>query len=104
MLKPAGSLTISVTEYCYVTCPSTKMKVILNYLEDGWLSRAQNRVEGAIFSYDPENDNIMKLKEVPENDIIARIEGSWIDKMYYTLGSQPFASATVSLLDSTFPF
>jgi len=89
-----GSLTISVSESCFVTCPSTRQKAIINYIEDGWISKSHNRVEGAIFSYDPENDDKrQKLKDVPEKDIIARIEGSWTDKLYYTLGSQPFASA-----------
>lgn len=48
-----------------------------------------------MFTYDPENDvKAQKIRDVPIKDIIARIEGSWMDKVYYTLGSDPFASAT----------
>jgi hypothetical protein len=95
MLIDAGTLSISVSDTCYITCPKTKTKAILEYLEEGWLGRAQNRVQGVIFTYDPENDlKAQKIKDVPIKDIIARIEGSWMDKVYYTLGSDPFASAT----------
>jgi hypothetical protein len=97
VLIDKGTLTISVTEHCYVTCAETKTKAILNYVEDGWITRAQNKVEGIIYSYDPENETnkTPKIKEVPEKDIIARIEGSWMEKLQYTLGSMPFALAEV---------
>jgi hypothetical protein len=73
------------------------VKCIINYLEDGWLGRVQNRVEGIIFKYDPDNDvKDQKLKDVPGKDILARVEGAWTDKIYYTLGSQSVASSDVS--------
>ncbi|KAF2399860.1 hypothetical protein EJ06DRAFT_530647 [Trichodelitschia bisporula] len=89
-----GALSVSVTDACYVTCPKTKLKVILQYLEEGWLGRTQNKVEGIIFTYDPENDTKTKIKEVSDKDVVARIEGAWTDKIYYTLGSQPFAKSS----------
>lgn len=76
------------------------MKVILEYQEEGWLGRSQNKVLGVIFKYDPENDTKTKIKDVSDKDILARIEGSWQDKVYYTLGSQPFAKSSVRLLPS----
>jgi hypothetical protein len=89
---------VSVADSCYVTCPKTRLKVILQYLEEGWLGRAQNRVEGVIFKYDPENDvKLQKIKDVPEEDVIGRIEGSWMDKVYYSLGSQPVSKAEVRI-------
>lgn len=72
------------------------MKVILQYLEEGWLGKAQNKVEGVIFTYDPANDNKTKVKDVPESDVLARVEGCWYDKVYYSIGSGPFAKASVS--------
>ncbi|KAF2011639.1 hypothetical protein BU24DRAFT_436026 [Aaosphaeria arxii CBS 175.79] len=93
-----GSLSISVADSCYVTCAKTKIKVILEYLEEGWLGRSQNKVLGVIFNYDPENDTKTKIKEVPDKDILARIEGCWQDKVYYSLGSQPFNKATEKIL------
>jgi hypothetical protein len=72
--------------------------VILHYVEEGWIGRTQNRVEGIVFNYDPENDTKMKIRDVPEKDIIGRIEGAWIDKVYYTLGAQPFKDAQEKIL------
>ncbi|KAL9045115.1 MAG: hypothetical protein Q9214_001803 [Letrouitia sp. 1 TL-2023] len=80
-----GSLSISVADTCFVTCPKSKIKVILQYLEEGWLGKAQNRVNGVIFQYDPENDNKVRIKDVPEKDILAKLEGCWQDEIYYTL-------------------
>ncbi|KAF2793361.1 oxysterol-binding protein-like protein [Melanomma pulvis-pyrius CBS 109.77] len=93
-----GSLSVSVADSCYVTCSKTKIKVILQYLEEGWLGRTQNKVEGVIFTYDPDNDTKTKIKEVPDKDVLARIEGCWQDKIYYTLGSQPFNKAPEKIL------
>ncbi|KAF2466647.1 oxysterol-binding protein-like protein [Lindgomyces ingoldianus] len=93
-----GSLSVSVADSCYVTCAKTKTKVILQYLEEGWLGRTQNKVEGVIFKYDPDNDTKTKVKDVPDKDVLARIEGCWQDKVYYTLGSQPFNKSSEKIL------
>jgi oxysterol-binding protein-related protein 9/10/11 len=66
-----------------MTCPKTRIKVILQYLEDGW--RSQNRLEGVIFRYDPEDKNTTKMKSVPRGDILAKIHGSRHQQIYYTL-------------------
>ena len=88
-----GSLNLTVVDSCYIVCPKTRLKVILEYLEDGWLGRAQNKVHGVIYTYTPDEDKRTKIKEVPGSDIVARIEGSWMDKVYYSLGKDPFAKA-----------
>ncbi|CRG83279.1 Oxysterol-binding protein-like protein 1 [Talaromyces islandicus] len=80
-----GALSISVADTCYVICPKTRIKVILHYLEEGWVGRSQNRVEGVIFRYDPANDNKTRIKDVPQSDVLARISGCWRDQIYYTL-------------------
>ena len=51
---------------------------------------------GAIFKYDPNKDTVTKIKDVPEKEVLARIEGNWQDKVYYTLGSKPYAKVPVS--------
>ncbi|CAI7608783.1 hypothetical protein N7533_000514 [Penicillium manginii] len=79
-----GALAVTVTDTCYMTCPKTRMKAILQYMEEGWIGRTQNRLEGVIFRYDPDNDNITKTKDVKESDVLARISGSWHGKIYYT--------------------
>lgn len=80
-----GALSITVADTCYVTCAKTRIKVILQYLEEGWVGRSQNRVEGVIFRYDPADDNKTKIKDVPQGDILARINGCWREQVYYTL-------------------
>ncbi|EEQ90239.2 oxysterol-binding protein [Blastomyces dermatitidis ER-3] len=80
-----GSLSITVSDTCFITCAETRIKAILQYLDEGWIGKAQNRVVGIIFRYDPENDNQFKIKDVPESDVLARIEGCWHEKIYYTL-------------------
>ncbi|KAF2100099.1 hypothetical protein NA57DRAFT_38761 [Rhizodiscina lignyota] len=86
-----GSLNVTVADQCFITCPKNRIKVILHYVEEGWIGRTQNKVEGIIFNYDPQNDKYTKMKDVPDKDILGRIEGVWVDKVYYTLGSQPFS-------------
>lgn len=93
-----GSLSVTVGDSCYITCPKTRLKVILEYLEEGWLGRAQNKVVGVIYSYDPDNDTKTKIKEVADCDIIGRVEGCWMDKIYYSLGNTPFAKSSEKIL------
>jgi hypothetical protein len=87
-----GSLSISVADTCFVTCPKTRLKVILHYLDEGWIGKPQNIVQGAIYRYDPDNDKTTKLKDIPEKSIVARIEGCWKEKIYYTIPSTPTVS------------
>jgi hypothetical protein len=89
---------VSVADTCYITCSKTRIKVILEYLEEGWLGRSQNKVLGVIFTYDPDNDTMTKIKDVPEKVVLGRIDGNWQDKVYYTLGSQAFNKSSVSHL------
>ncbi len=83
-----GSLSVTVGDQCFITCPQTKIKTILHYMEEGWLGKTQNKVEGVVFRYDPENDNKHTIKSVPEKDILARISGNWKEKLYYSLGTK----------------
>ncbi|KAI0458242.1 oxysterol-binding family protein [Xylaria acuta] len=87
-----GALSVTVGDVAYITCARTKLKAILNYVEDGWLGRAQNKVEGVIFKYDPENDDKVRIRDVPESDVVARLGGGWKDKVVFTLGPKPVES------------
>lgn len=79
-----GSLAVTVADTCFVTCPKTRTKTILQYLEEGWLGKTQNRVNGVVFRYDPENDNRIRIKDVPEKDILVKLEGCWHEQIHYT--------------------
>ena len=41
-----------------------------------------------VFRYDPENDDKVRIRDVPEADILARISGNWKDKLYFSAGSK----------------
>ena len=81
-----GALSVTVGDPCYITCSKTKIKTILEYLEEGWLGKAQNKVEGVVFQYDPDNDDKTRIRDVPNKDVLARITGNWREKLYFTLG------------------
>lgn len=95
-----GSLSVTVGDQCYVTCPKTKLKTILHYMEDGWLGKSQNKVEGVIFYYDPENDDKTRIRDVPEKDVVARLLGNWRERTYFSLGSKPAVSIVSSIIPS----
>jgi hypothetical protein len=85
-----GSLSVSVSEMAYITCPRTKIKVILHYVEEGWLGRSTNKIDGVVFKYDPENDDKTRVQDVPEADVLARLHGPWKEKVMFSLGPKPF--------------
>ena len=93
-----GGLSVSVSDTCTVTCPRTRIKAILQYMEDGWLTKAQHKVTGVIFRYDPDNDNKSKIKDVPEQDILAKIDGSWHGSIYYTLAESEERQLLIDLV------
>ena len=88
-----GALSISVADVCFVTCAKTRIKVILHYLEESWLGKSQNRVEGIIFRYDPDNDVHSRIKDVPQGDILAKIDGRWQEQVYYSIPSTGVAKS-----------
>ncbi|KOS18173.1 Oxysterol-binding protein-like protein 1 [Escovopsis weberi] len=90
-----GSLSVSVSEMAYITCPHTKIKAILHYVEEGWLGRTTNKIDGVIFRYDPDNDNKTNVRDVPEEDILARLYGPWRERVVFTLGSRPVKTVPV---------
>lgn len=91
-----GSLSVSVSEMAYITCPQSKLKVILHYVEEGgWLGKAMNKIDGIVFRYDPENDDKTRVQDVPEEDILARLSGPWKEKVMFSLGSTPMVSLSM---------
>lgn len=84
-----GSLSVSVSEMSYITCPETKLKAILHYVDEGWLGRTTNKIDGVIFRYDPENDNKSRVQDVPDEDVLIRLSGPWREKIVFTIGPRP---------------
>ena len=65
------------------------------------MGRTQNIVQGVIFRYDPDNDNITRLKDISEKDILARVEGCWKEQVYYSIPNNSPAVKDRSNLDPT---
>ncbi|KAL7951392.1 hypothetical protein V8C42DRAFT_303987 [Trichoderma barbatum] len=84
-----GTLSVSVSEMAYITCPDTKIKAILHYVEEGWLGRTTNKIDGVIFKYDPENDDKNRVQDVPDEDVLARLSGPWKERVVFSLGPRP---------------
>ncbi|KAL1301661.1 hypothetical protein AAFC00_005881 [Neodothiora populina] len=89
-----GSLNVTVADTCYIACKKTGLRVILHYLEEGWLGKTQNKVEGVIYRCDVEKDKTARIKDVSDKDVVGRIEGAWTDKIYFSKGSAAFSKST----------
>ena len=98
-----GSLSVTVADTCFVTCPKTKMKTILEYMEESWVGRSQNRVKGVIFSYDPSSDTKTRIRDVPDKDILAKIDGSWHEQVSYTLAGSKVRSRLLRVAFHVYP-
>jgi len=86
-----GSLNVTVADTCFITCKKTGLKTILHYLEEGWLGKVQNKVKGVVYRCDVDSDNITKIADVPDDKVVGRLDGAWHDKIYFSMGSAPFA-------------
>jgi len=59
------------------------------------LGKTQNKVQGVIYRCDVDHDNKTRIKDVSDKDVIGRIEGAWVEKVYFTLGSTDFSKVPV---------
>ena len=89
-----GTLSVTVSDTCFVTCPKTGLKVILHYLEEGWLGKTQNKVIGIIYKCDTNTDKRTRIKDISEKEILARIEGCWHDQIFYSLAGAKVRNGT----------
>jgi len=96
-----GSLYISVADTCSITCPQTRQKCLLTYVEESWFGKAQNRVHGLVFKYDPADDRYTRVKDVPEKEILAKIEGSWQEQITYTIPNSAAVKESKTLEPTT---
>lgn len=105
-LRGPSGLYVSVADVCTITCAKTGLKTFLQYHEEGYFGKAQNRVEGVVYRpTDMKSDPVTKLKDVPKEQIVGRIEGVWTEKVWYSPGNTEFKktkeSDRVLLMDVT---
>jgi hypothetical protein len=79
------SLYVTVGEYCYITCPKSKLAAVLEYKDEPFFGKPKFAVEGKLFRYDPDNDDVkaMKFSKIPDADVVCTIEGSWKGEIFY---------------------
>ncbi|OAL30978.1 hypothetical protein AYO22_01273 [Fonsecaea multimorphosa] len=92
-----GSLYISVADTCSIICPQTRLKCLLTYVEESWFGKAQNRVHGLIFRYDPSDDKYTRVKDVPDKDILVKLEGCWQEQIFYTIPNSAAVKETPNI-------
>lgn len=54
-------------------------------MEESWFGKAQNRVHGLVYRYDPADDKYTRVKDVPDKDVLVKIEGCWQEQITYTI-------------------
>lgn len=85
-----GNLYISVSDIATISCPQTRLRCILHYVEDSYFGKAQNKVVGVVHRYDPslpKEKQYLKPKDVPSSDVLLTIEGDWKERLYYSIPS-----------------
>jgi oxysterol-binding protein-related protein 9/10/11 len=70
-------------------------------MEEGWVGKSQNKVQGVMFRYDPANDKYTRLKDVPDKDVLVRVEGCWQEQIYYSIPSSPTVKEQDGVTDPT---
>lgn len=85
-----GNLSVTVADSCTITCPKTGLTVLLNYVGESYFGKTQNKVEGVIYKSEGESSTYDAIKDVPDKVVLARINGSWKDKIYLSNGSTDF--------------
>lgn len=85
-----GNLYVTVADTCFVTCAKSGIKVILHYLEEGYFGKSQNRVEGVVYKCDVATDNTTRIKDVPADAVLGRIDGAWNERVFFSYGSADF--------------
>ncbi|KAL1925583.1 uncharacterized protein VTP21DRAFT_466 [Calcarisporiella thermophila] len=82
-----SSLYITMGDTVVISCAKTGLKAIVEYKEERLFGKPKFLVEGLVFRYDPSNEtevNIRKLKQVPDDRVVATIDGSWHEKVWVT--------------------
>ncbi|EPQ27455.1 uncharacterized protein PFL1_04993 [Pseudozyma flocculosa PF-1] len=88
-----GSLWVAICDNLYITCRNGKrggddgsrLRTIVEYKDESWLSKAKYAVEGCIYECGANDDaeEFKSVKQVPSDRVVATFEGSWRTKITY---------------------
>ncbi|ORY84445.1 hypothetical protein BCR37DRAFT_378472 [Protomyces lactucae-debilis] len=94
-----GTLYTTIQDSAVITCKQTGLRTIIIYKDEPWIGKPKFQIEGLIFRYNQDEDeDIVTCRDVPEEAIVAKIEGSWKGKYYI---SSPKSAERHVLLDVT---
>lgn len=91
-----GSLWVAICDNLYVTCrggkrdkgegdDGTRLRAIVEYKDESWITKAKYALEGAIYAYGPNDDpeEYTSVKQIPLDKVLATFEGCWKGKITY---------------------
>ncbi|UZJ56878.1 hypothetical protein CBS101457_006198 [Exobasidium rhododendri] len=87
-----GSLWVAICETLFVTCRGGKregdsgarLKAIVEYKDESWVLKAKYALEAVIYEHNPDTeDDCDKIRSVPQDRVIATIEGTWRGQIMY---------------------
>ncbi|KAL9936665.1 hypothetical protein V8E36_004733 [Tilletia maclaganii] len=82
-----GNLWIALTDAEYVTCrggQGKQLRAILEHKDESWVGKAKYAFEGIVYEYEGDPEQYKRVKEVPQDKVVATIEGSWKGRITYT--------------------
>ncbi|WFD33091.1 hypothetical protein MSPP1_004148 [Malassezia sp. CBS 17886] len=102
-----GSFWPAVTDVATVTCTpapgsaSEPLRALIEYKEEGWLSRPKHAVEGCIYRYEPggPSESYRSMREVPKDCIRAHLQGNWRGLVTWRRPGEDTAQPLVNMAD-----
>lgn len=103
-----GSLWAAICDSMTVTCRGSqagkRLRTIVEYKDESWLTKAKYALDGIVYEYDHDvNDaddaaeEYKTIKSVPSDKIVAVIEGSWKGKISWKRKGDKVSSGSASL-------
>lgn len=101
-----GSLWPAITDTATVTCmpgadSGVHLRAVIEYKEEGWLSKPKYAIEGCIYTYEPNTPSASysTLKEVPANRVVVQLAGNWRGLITWKRKDDKTAYPLVNLAD-----
>ncbi|KAK0541017.1 hypothetical protein OC842_000223 [Tilletia horrida] len=100
-----GNLWIALTDAEYVTCRGSEgkqLRAIVEHKDESWVGKAKYAFEGVVYEYEGDPEQYKRVKEVPQDKVLATIEGSWKGRITYTKRGEkePRLLANIADLDT----
>ncbi|WFC99424.1 hypothetical protein MYAM1_002168 [Malassezia yamatoensis] len=101
-----GNFWPAVTDVATITCtPGSQggkyYRAIIEYKEEGWLSKPKYAVEGCIYTYEPGtvSETYSSLKQIPSSQVVVQLRGNWRGLITWSFQGEKTAHALVNLAD-----